>query len=85
MINSLFWKKSVVWESKIETVGSVPVNITKEFLELQEDEKNYINKGSHWCQAPLNIVFRTRKRFIDIQKGLMRWMLGDLYRIIQYG
>jgi hypothetical protein len=41
-LNSLFLKKSVVCESKIETVGSVPFNITKEFLELQEDEKNYI-------------------------------------------
>ena len=41
-LNSLFLKKSVLWESKIETVGSVPFNITKEFLELQEDEKNYI-------------------------------------------
>ena len=41
-LNSLFLKKSVVCESKIETVGSVPFNITQEFLELQEDEKNYI-------------------------------------------
>ena len=41
-LNSLFLKKSVVCESKVETVGSVPFNITKEFLELQEDEKNYI-------------------------------------------
>ena len=41
-LNSLFLKKSVVGEKEAVTVGSIPFNISKEFLALQEDEKNYI-------------------------------------------
>lgn len=41
-LNSLFLKQDSINESMALTVGSIPFNITKEFLELQEDEKNYI-------------------------------------------
>lgn len=41
-LNSLFLKNVKLDECNALTVGSIPFNITKEFLELQEDEKDYI-------------------------------------------
>lgn len=41
-LNSLFLKNVRLDECNALTVGSIPFNITKEFLELQEDEKDYI-------------------------------------------
>ncbi len=42
ILNSLFLKNDKIDECYALTVGSIPFNITKEFLELQEDEKDYI-------------------------------------------
>ena len=41
-LNSLFLEKNAENKREEITVGSRPFNITKEFLQLQEDEKNYI-------------------------------------------
>ena len=42
ILNSLSLLKSEIEECEVLTVASIPFNITKEFLELQEDEKDYI-------------------------------------------
>lgn len=42
ILNSLFLKNDKIDECNALTVGSIPFNITKEFLGLQEDEKDYI-------------------------------------------
>lgn len=42
ILNSLFLKNNKIDECDALTVGSIPFNITKEFLGLQEDEKDYI-------------------------------------------
>lgn len=42
ILNSLFLKNDKIGECNALTVGSIPFNITKEFLGLQEDEKDYI-------------------------------------------
>lgn len=42
ILNSLFLKNNKIDECNALTVGSIPFNITKEFLGLQEDEKDYI-------------------------------------------
>lgn len=41
-LNSLFLKTCEINNCNALTVGSIPFNITKEFLELQEDERSYI-------------------------------------------
>lgn len=42
ILNSLFLKNDKIDECNALTVGSIPFNITKEFLGLQENEKDYI-------------------------------------------
>lgn len=42
ILNSLFMEKATVKGSEVLTVGSLPFNITKEFMTLQDNEKDYI-------------------------------------------